>query len=262
MSETLEKNESKNVKSIDKALDILLCFSWDEKELTLTEIARKMGWAKSTTSRLLNTLLDRGFLSKDEDTNKYVLGSVVYYLGQVARETIDLRKISLPILKSINQKTKETVHIYVYEGFDRICFEQVESPQLVKQSVKVGSREPIWVGATGKAILAFQNKDEWNEVIEEVNKSSQLNEEDFLNNLKRVRKNGYAIRYGKEDDNVGCVAAPIFDIRETVIGCLAISTPAFRFPKDNEEYINLVVKGANEISEKLGYIKNNIALHK
>lgn len=256
MSETLGKNETKNVKSIDKALDIFLCFSWDEKELTLTEIARKMGWAKSTTSRLLNTLLDRGFLSKDEDTNKYVLGSVVYYLGQVAKETIDLRKVSMSILRSINQKTKETVHIYVYEGLDRICFEQVESPQLVKQSVKVGSREPIWVGATGKAILAFQSEEEWNKVIEEVNKSSKLDREDFLNNLKRVRENGYAIRAGKEDDNVGCVAAPIFDIKGTVIGCLAISTPAFRFPKNSEGYINLVVKGANEISERLGYIKN------
>ncbi|MBP1926482.1 DNA-binding IclR family transcriptional regulator [Sedimentibacter acidaminivorans] len=256
MSETLEKNESKNVKSIDKALDILLCFSWDEKELTLTEIARKMGWAKSTTSRLLNTLLDRGFLSKDEDTNKYVLGSVVYYLGQVARETIDLRKVSMPILKSINQKTKETVHIYVYEGFDRICYEQVESPQLVKQSVKVGSREPIWVGATGKAILAYKCETEWYEAIEEAKKSSELNVEDFINNLKKVREDGYAIRDGKKDDNVGCVAAPLFDIKGTVMGCLAISTPAFRFPKNSEEYINLIVKGASEISEKLGYIKN------
>jgi len=255
MGEIVEKNDGRNVKSIDKALDILLCFSWDEKELTLTAIARKMGWAKSTTSRLLNTLLDRGFLSKDEDTNKYVLGSVVYYLGQVAKETIDLRKASMPILKSINQKTKETVHIYVYEGFDRICYEQVESPQLVKQSVKVGSREPIWIGATGKAILAYQSEDEWCNVIEEMKKVSELNVEDFINDLKRARENGYATRDGKKDDNVGCVAAPIFDIKGTVKGCLAISTPAFRFPRNSEEYINLVVKGASEISEKLGYIK-------
>lgn len=255
MDETFEKNDTKNVKSIDKALDILLCFNWDEKELTLTEIARKMGWAKSTTSRLLNTLLDRGFLSKDEDTNKYVLGSVVYYLGQVAKETIDLRRISMPILKNINQKTKETVHIYLYEGFDRICFEQVESPQLIKQSVKVGSREPIWVGATGKAILAFQSEKEWYDVIKEVKKITELNSEDFIAALKKVRDDGYAIRDGKKDDNVGCVAAPIFDIKGNIKGCIAISTPVFRFPKDSEEYINFVVKGAREISEKLGYIK-------
>nr|WP_312579497.1 IclR family transcriptional regulator [Sedimentibacter sp.] len=260
MNEALEKNETKNVKSIDKAFDILLCFSWDEKELTLTEIARKMGWAKSTTSRLLNTLLDRGFLSKDEDTNKYVLGSVIYYLGQVAKETIDLRKVSMPILRNINQKTKETVHIYVYEGFDRICFEQVESPQLVKQSVKVGSREPIWVGATGKAILAYQSEQELDEVIKEVKKSSELSAVDLINSIKQVRENGYAIRDGKKDDNVGCVAAPIFDIRGTVKGCLAISTPAFRFPKNSKDYIDLVVKGASEISENLGYIKNKIGI--
>jgi len=255
MDESFEKNDTKNVKSINKALDILMCFDWDDKELTLTEISKKMGLAKSTTSRLLNTLLDKGFLSKDEDTNKYVLGSMVYYLGQVAKETIDLRRISMPILKHINQKTKETVHIYVYEGLERICFEQVESQQLIKQSVKVGSKEPIWVGATGKSILAFLSGKELDDVINEVKKLSDLNSEDLIAALKKVRVDGFAIRDGKKDDNVGCVAAPIFDIKGCIKGCLAISTPAFRFPENSEEYKNLVVKGASEISEKLGYIK-------
>jgi DNA-binding IclR family transcriptional regulator len=255
MNETMDKNDTKNVKSINKALDILMCFDWNDKELTLTEISKKMGLAKSTTSRLLNTMLDKGFLSKDEDNNKYVLGSVVYYLGEVAKETIDLRRISMSVLKHINTKTKETVHVYVYDGLDRICFEQVESPQLIKQSVKVGSREPIWVGATGKAILAFQSVEQWYDVINEVKKISDINSEDFIATLKKVRKDGYAIRDGKKDDNVGCVAAPIFDIKGNIKGCLAISTPAFRFPENSEEYIRLIVKGAKEISEKIGYIK-------
>ncbi len=86
-------------------------------------------------------------------------------------------------------------------------------------------------------------------------KLSDLNTNDLIATLKKVKVDGFAIRDGKKDDNVGCIAAPIFDVKGYIKGCLAISTPAFRFPENSEEYKNLVVKGASEISEKLGYIK-------
>lgn len=100
-------NESKNVKSIEKAFKILMLFDWNHKELTLTEISKKMNMAKSTTSRLLNTIVDMGFLSKDEVNNKYCLGSYIYYLGQVAKENVDIRKICLPYLERLTNLTME-----------------------------------------------------------------------------------------------------------------------------------------------------------
>ena len=63
--ETIDNNDRNRVKSIDKALDVLLLFSREENELAHAEIARRMGWTTSTASRIIGTLLERDFLSKN-----------------------------------------------------------------------------------------------------------------------------------------------------------------------------------------------------
>lgn len=249
------ENESKNVKSIEKAFKILMLFDWNHKKLTLTEISKKMNMAKSTTSRLLNTIVDMGFLSKDEVNNKYYLGSCIYYLGQVAKENVDIRKISRPYLERLTNLTMETSHVYEFREWERICIEQVVSPQAIKQSVKVGSTEPIWHGATGKAILAFMDHIAWEKTAKlRYPQGTEEERKKYIENLQRVREQGYALRDNVQDDAVGCIAAPIFGARGDVVAAVAISTPGFRFPKDYRQYVEYVCQAAKGISSELGFV--------
>ena len=91
--ETIDNNDRNRVKSIDKALDVLLLFSREENELAHAEIARRMGWTTSTASRIIGTLLERDFLSKNEDNGKYRLGNMVYYLGAIAERQLRYAKL-------------------------------------------------------------------------------------------------------------------------------------------------------------------------
>lgn len=259
MEEILENEDSKNVKSIEKAFNILLCFDWDSKELSLTEISKKMNMAKSTASRLINTMVDMGFLSRNDESGKYNLGNKVYYLGQLAKETLDLRKIALPSLEELTKLTRETSHIYIYQGMERTCFEQIESPQEVKQSVRTGSIEPLWQGATGKAILAFLDEQIWSKAYNEMKKhpydQKYADKNVFFEELKTIRGLGYSVRGKSPEDSVGCIAVPIFDISRRVSGSLGISTPAYRFPEDIKEYLRYLLEESKKISEELGYTK-------
>ena len=87
------QTEEKNVKRIEKALNILLLFSQETTELSHTEISRAMGWSTATTSRLLSTLQNKGFLIRDPSSGKYSLGGVLYFLGQIAKKSADLSQI-------------------------------------------------------------------------------------------------------------------------------------------------------------------------
>ena len=80
------QSDEKNVKSIEKALNILLLFTPETPELSHTDIAKTMGWSTATTSRLLNTLQNKGFLIRDPSTGRYTLGGVLYFLGQIAKK--------------------------------------------------------------------------------------------------------------------------------------------------------------------------------
>lgn len=252
------EGESKNVKTIEKAFKILMLFDWNHKELTLTEIAKNMNMAKSTASRLLNTIVDMGFLCKDETNNKYYLGGRIYYLGQVAKENVDIRKICRPYLERLTQVTMETSHVYEFREWERICIDQVISPQPIKQSVKVGSTEPIWYGASGKAILAFMDHVVWEKAAKLCYPQGTDKEiKKYVENLQVVREQGYALRDNVQNDTVGCIAAPIFGVRGEVVASIAISTPGFRFPKNYGQYVEHVCQAAKGISSELGFVSES-----
>lgn len=249
-------NSSGNVRSVQRALDILLCFNWHERELTLTEIAEKVNLAKSTTSRILTTLEDSNFLVRDEKTGVYKLGINLYYLGLLAKESMDLRSIAYPIMIELRDKTKETINLYLLDGQDKVCFEQVESPHFIKQSVKVGERFPLWDGATGKIILAYLDEKIWYEMIDKLEPITEytiVDPEEFIEALKSYRAKGVAVTVGEKDYEIGCAAAPIFDRSGEVIGCISISGPSSRFPENTDQYSNLVKEAATKISKQLGY---------
>ena len=249
-------NNENSVRSIQRALRILLCFNWEERELTLTEISEKIGLAKSTVSRLLTTLENEGFLVKDGRTNRYKLGCNIYYLGLIAKESLDLRVISHPIMHEITELTQETTNLYLLDNLDRVCFDQVESPLSIKRSVKIGERFPIWAGATGKVILANLEEKIWYDMIKELRPLTErtiVDPDEFINELRYIRENGYAVSVGEKEYEVGCVAAPVFNVNRSVIGCVSISGPSFRFPKDTDYFSRLIVDASRRISKQLGY---------
>lgn len=252
----MKKSGENGVRSINRALQILKCYNWNEREFTLTEIAQKVKLPKSTTARLLSTLESEGFLKKEEKSNHYKLGNAVYFLGLIAKESLDLRLISQPIMEEICQATKETINLYVLDDLEKVCFNQVESPLSIKRYVKIGERSPIWYGATGKSILANLEEDIWHEKSKELVKYTEktvVDPEEFISELKTIKEIGFAVSIGEKEHDVGCVAAPIFGGSKKVIGCLSISGPQYRFPQDTDYFVSLVVAGAAKISNELGY---------
>lgn len=256
--DTNVKSGGNSVQSIQRAIKILQCFNWEERELRLTEIATKIGLSKSTVSRLLATLEEEGFLFRDSKTNRYKLGQSIYYLGLIAKESMDLRAISHPIMNEVTQKTLESTILYMRDEMERICFDQVESPQSIKRSLKIGDRSPLWAGATGKVMLAYLDESAWYAMADEVKPittSTIVDHEQFIQELKKIKKNGYAVSLGESNPEVGCVAAPIFNDLRCVIGCVSISGPIYRFPSDTEPWCRLISDAAKRISGQLGYIE-------
>ncbi len=245
----------KHVKSIEKALGIFLLFSEEQPELSHTEIARRMGWTTSTTSRLLGTLLNKSFLVKNPENGKYMLGSIIYYLGRIAKSNTDLDKISAPILNDLRERSDETVHIFVRDGIYRRCYAQAESRQPVRQATQIGTREPVWVGATGLTLLAFQSPELLDKLLSEIKqKHAEVDLDALRLKMAQIRHQGYCVKSGNEDNtHVGCVVAPIFDAGGKVDACLGISTPEYRFPDSPDMFVKLVTSGAGQISQLLGH---------
>ncbi|OPL09352.1 MAG: hypothetical protein AVO33_00600 [delta proteobacterium ML8_F1] len=249
-------NGSGGIRSIERALKVLTCFDWQNQTLSTTEIAKKIGLAKSTTSRILSTLENEGFLFRDETTSQYQLGHQIYYLGMLAQKDFDIREVSHPIMKAIRDKTQETVSLYLLENYQRICVAQVESERSIKQSSVIGESLPIWLGASGKSMLAFLEGEAWKQAAKEVKPLTPktiVKESELFKELSTIKDRYFAVSEGERYDEVSCVSAPIFGRDHKVVGSLSISSPYYRFPKDTRDYSRLVIEGAREISEKMGH---------
>ena len=252
-------SEKNIIRSIQRALNILECFDMGHTELSFSQIVEMIKLPKSTTSRILSTLEYEGFLIRDRETQKYKLGYTVYLLGLVARKSMDVKTISIPYMEHITKITNETSNLYILEGLERVCIAQVESPEPIKQSLKIGEKYPIWLGATGKSMLAFLDEAVWYEMVKELKKFTEntvTDPKEFINELKDIRVKGYSVSLGEYYNEVGCIAAPIFNEYGEVLGCISMSGPIYRFPKDVEPIAKIIKDAASEISYKLGYRGN------
>jgi len=258
MTRTDKKNDSKRsesgLRTVQRAIDILYCFTLEEQELTLTEIANKISLAKSTTTRLLSTLEQNNLVLKDPDTLKYRLGQGLYYLGHIAGKSIKVREISKPIMEQIRDQTRETVNLYILDKDSRVCVEQCEGLQSVRHMVKIGEKLPLWAGAGGKVLLAYQSVVFQSQIFEQIPSQERL--EYLKKELEEIKIQQCASSIDEREIGSAAVAAPIFDINHEVKACLSISGPTNRFtPEIIDKYKRLVIEGSNLISQKLGYLE-------
>ena len=245
------KSETQNVKSVEKALKILLLFSESEPQLSNSEIAHRMSIPTPTASRLIKTLADMGFLTKNVENGKYMLGGTLYYLGNLANGNRNLQETSKPILEKIANTTNETAQIFVRDGIYRICLAQSEGKQNIRQVSEIGERSPIWEGSTGRVLLGFQPPEVLTSLLAEIKEQHpEVNLDTVFTQIMQVRELGYATKTGKGENHVGCIAAPIFNEHDDIVACLSISMPEFRYPADDREFIRIVCDEAKEISAR------------
>ena len=130
------------------------CFATDG-ELGVSDIARRLGVAKSTAHRLLQTLASRGFVEQDAHSGQYRLGMHVYELGALALARNELRHAALPFLRQVATATGLTVNLSVPDGPDVVFVERIENSDGVRILGHFGRRLPAHTTSSGKAIAAW-----------------------------------------------------------------------------------------------------------
>lgn len=248
------------VQSIDRAVAILDCFSEEKKELKLSEISERLGLNKSTVHGIISTLKYHGFISQDEETQKYKLGIRFVQFGDLVINSMNIRNAAVPVIDAVCEKIEETVHVAMLDGLDVVWIEKRECTKSIKTSTKIGARLPAYTTADGKIIICYQNKDKIKNYlpkrIPQYTKNTITNKGEFIKKLEEMKKNGYAIDNEEYVEGLKCVAAPIFDHDGKVRFSLSTTGPAFRMNEERiKELIVIIKEAANEISHRIGYMK-------
>ncbi|MFP3839130.1 IclR family transcriptional regulator [Bacillus safensis] len=248
-----KSKEESGLRTVQRALDILSCFSEERQELTLTDISKEMNLAMSTTTRLLKALEMNHFVEKNQETMKYRLGQRLYLLGYIAGKSIQLRELAKPLMYALRDETKETVNLYVLDSTSRVCIEQAEGLQSIRHLVKIGEKLPLYAGAGGKVLLAFQSEEFQQKVF--AAEADHVMGDDWKKERKHILETYTSCSIDEREVGSAAVAAPIFNIHGEVKACLSISGPTHRFTEEVIPQLQQKVKEqAQRLSEQLGYV--------
>ena len=248
--------------SIDRAIDILEMFDVRNQELSALEISKQLSIPLSTTYKYLDTLLKKGFVSKDPGAKKYSLGLSIFKMGIVAAAKISYVDITSPHMSTLAKKCGETVILTIISGWEALCVEEIESTRLVKLSIKQWATLPLYAGASSKILLAYQDDAFVDALIENtglkrLNKNTITDPVKLKNELSSIRDKGFAMSISEVDSGAGAIAAPIFNHKKKLVAGISIAGPEERlFNEDNRHLIDMVKASAHKISFDMGYSRN------
>jgi DNA-binding IclR family transcriptional regulator len=223
------------------------------------ELAKAIGCAKSTVSRIARTLEREGFLLSRPGRDGYRLGLRLWYLGSSAiSDASDFPRCALPHLEELVRRVQQSVQAVILDGTEVVYVQKVDAQHSLRTYTQLGARFPAYCSATGKALLAFQNEEVVQRVIRgglkaytdrTVTKPAWLRSE-----LERIRKRGYAMNKGEWRADIGGIAAPVFDRTSKAIGAIGVTMPLTQYPRDSSsEIIGAVVETAQSLSAELGF---------
>ena len=255
-------NSSYYIKSVGKALMVIEEIIKNDQPLGLTELSNKLSLNRSTVYRILKTLQDEFYLEQISNNNKkYVIGTKLIGLSSCIIEDLDLKKIAKPHLEELQKQTGETVHLAMMGESERdvVYIDKVDSGRTIKMSSGIGKRVPMHSTSLGKVMLAYLSDEKKKEILDKIELkeftyNTITSEEELLERLEDVKECGYALDDEENDENVRCIAAPIFDNGGNVAGAISISGPSIRLTRERlEEISELILDYSRSISEDLGY---------
>jgi IclR family KDG regulon transcriptional repressor len=243
--------------AVERAADILFKLAEDNGS-SVSELARHLGIGLSTVHRILIALLRRGLVEQDPDTERYRLTWRMVALARSGHKQDDVREIALPFMRQLCELTGETITLTVRSGFERVCIEQVESPQEVRWHTEIGRIEPLYAGATGKLLLAYMADKQRKQYFatfspRKLTPYTTIGARSLEEECQLIRDRGYAI--GSQDHVIGTagIATPIFRRGGGVIAAVGIGAPAMRCSVQQlETWATALVACSQAISAQLG----------
>lgn len=245
--------------SVRNAARLLKVFRSRERELGVSELARRLGLGKSSVHRVLTTLVAEGLVEQNPVTGNYRLGIVMFELGEAVRVHMDLHAAAGPVLAALREQTRESCQVGILDGCDVVYVDRLESPQTLRLFTETGRRVPVNCTSSGKILLAHLDGAELDRVLAAAPMAAltprTITDRDRLvDELATVRRRGFAEAVEERELGVVSIAVPIRDVRGEVVAALSIGAPSARLgPSARRRLVPVLVEAGEAASRRLGW---------
>ena len=247
------------IQSLLRSMELLEVLREKNTSFSIAELAEAMALPPSTVHRILQTFCEKKYIIRDERTHTYRLGPALIPLGKAAARGIRLQDAAHPVLESLSRESKEDSYLVIPVGNKGLVIEKVDGPSHLKVVEEFGYEMYLPCGAIRKVLLAYQTPAFIDQYFKTIIVNDQafphVRPEDLKAELKKIRRDGYAITHGEYVNDAIGIGAPIFNSDGELAGSIGIIAPEIRIETD--DYLitlrELVRRHAAGLSADMGY---------
>jgi len=241
------------VQVIARAADVLRSLQGHPHGLSLSEIAARVGLARSTVHRLVAALEDEGFVVPASPNGRVRLGPMLARLAAASRG--DLRDELHPALQRLSTEVEETVDLAVLEGANVRFLDQIPAPHRLRAVSGVGETFPAHCTANGKALLAALPRDQVDRLLPRRlaahTPRTIASRAALWAELDAVREAGVA--YYREEHTLGvCAVGATVNDAVGPVAAITVVAPADRFAANEERLTAALLQACAEASRMFG----------
>lgn len=239
--------------ALEKGLDILEHLSRSETGLSQSEIARALGRSVSEIFRMLVVLQDRGFVTQDPVSDRYVLTTLLF---EMAHRTPLIRRLTsnaTPLMQELAQQINQSVHLAVLSDDAVLIVGQVDPPARHVMSIRLGTRVDLWRASSGRVMLAFQPPEELARAFARVPLPEGMTQERVRADLAEIATRGHEIVDSFVLRGIVNISAPIID--HTGLALAALTVPhleRYGDPVSFADCCRATIEVAARLSRSLG----------
>jgi DNA-binding IclR family transcriptional regulator len=250
------------VQALERALDILDCFNFQNRELSLSDVVNQTGLNKTTAKRLIANLTSRSYLQQDPQSRKYQLGMRLFELGGVVFSSFSLRRAAAAAMTGLQDETGATVLLGVRMEDHLVYVDKREGDGMIRISSDVGWRRPLHYGMLGMVLMASLDSREVERILENYPLEAQTpftitDADAFSLRLEEIRVQGYVIEKEEAVEGLIGIASPVRDYSRQVVAAIGIAFPVGQRTLNEglENTVNAVKKTCDLVSSDLGYLR-------
>lgn len=245
------------LQTADRALQILELLS--HEGLTSKDIQEKMNLNKSTVHRLMMTLLNRGFVERNEVTGIFQVGLKLVEISSIRLNHVELKTEALPYLHQLGNKVNKSIQLAILDGNEAVFIEKVEKYQSFHMYCQTGKRIPLYCSAVGKSLILNHSDNEIQGLLkdtkfEHFTPKTVTDIEALFADLDQARKDGYTRDHAEHEADVYCVAMPIYDYRGKIVAAASITGFSDKiYGPEGQEMRDALKITCDAISKRIGH---------
>lgn len=239
-------------------LKLLDVFCRNNHPMGITELSNTLLEGKSSVFQKIKILEEMEYIEQDSYTKKYVLTTKLLELVNESLRGYYERTNIHRYLKQIAEKTGECTYFGLRNRKNLVVYvDRYASENAMTVYTNIGDIPLPYCTAHGKALLAFLTLEQIEELIKDglqkFTEHTIVDKQELFAELRKVRENGYAFDLEERVLGVRCVAAPVFNSRDEVIGAIGISGMIQNMPLERmESHAQMIKSVAEKVSINVG----------